>query len=178
MYISCIRSSQGKAGSEAVGKAEVVGAAPVNLFGKAVFYMVGVKARGEEHLLGVALKEAPDAPEETVYCYLFVNNEKFGELGEKDPDPWRDLVGIEDTCFKSAQDSTVPGPQKPKPQKSALDLHWFRRLFQTENSARKGEHCHQQIQPTHRSFAEKLSGWLEPPMRNIPSPVSPGRSES
>ena len=59
-----------------------------------------------------------------------------------------------------------------------LDLHRFRGLFQTENSTRKGEHCHQQIQPTHRSFAEKLSGWLEPPMRNILSPASPGRSES
>ena len=51
-----------------------------------------------------------------------------------------------------------------------LDLRRFRGLFQTENSARKGEHCHEQTRPTHRSFAEKLSGWSEPPMRLIPSP--------
>ena len=51
-----------------------------------------------------------------------------------------------------------------------LDLRRFRGLFQTENSARKGEHCHEQTRPTHRSFAEKLSGWSEPPMRIIPSP--------
>ena len=43
-----------------------------------------------------------------------------------------------------------------------LDLHRFRGLFQTEigNSVRKGEYCHQQIQPTHRSFAENY--WPDP----------------
>jgi hypothetical protein len=40
-----------------------------------------------------------------------------------------------------------------------LDLRRFRGLFQTENSARKGEQCHERTRPTHRSFAEKLSGW-------------------
>jgi hypothetical protein len=59
-----------------------------------------------------------------------------------------------------------------------VDLRRFRGLFKTENSARKGEHCHEQTHPTHRSFAEKLSDWLEPPMRSIPSPGSPGRSVS
>ena len=59
-----------------------------------------------------------------------------------------------------------------------LDLHRFRGLFETENSARKGEHCHEQTRPTHRSFAEKLSGWLELPMRSILSPGSPVRSVS
>jgi hypothetical protein len=54
-----------------------------------------------------------------------------------------------------------------------LDLRRFRGLFKTENSARKGEHCHERTRPTHRSFAEKLSGWLEPPIRSIPSPESP-----
>jgi transposase-like protein len=49
-----------------------------------------------------------------------------------------------------------------------LDLHRFRGLFQTENSARKGENCHEQTPPTRRSFAEKLSGWLGPPTRSIP----------
>jgi hypothetical protein len=39
-----------------------------------------------------------------------------------------------------------------------LDLRRFRGLFETENSARKGEQCHEQTSPTHRSFAEKLSG--------------------
>src|SRR5829696_4839564 len=62
--------------------------------------------------------------------------------------------------------------------KSGLDLHRFRGLFKTENSARKGEHCHKQTQPTHRNFAEKLSGWLELPMRSILSPGSPVRSVS
>jgi hypothetical protein len=42
-----------------------------------------------------------------------------------------------------------------------LDLRRFRGLFETENSTRKGEHCHEQTRPTHRSFAKKLSGWLE-----------------
>src|SRR5215211_8384222 len=60
----------------------------------------------------------------------------------------------------------------------SLDLRRFRGLFQTENSARKGEHCHEQTRHTHRSFAEKLSGWLEPPTQSIPSPGSPGRSVS
>ena len=59
-----------------------------------------------------------------------------------------------------------------------VDLHRFRGLFKTENSARKGEHCHEQTRPTHRSFAEKLSGWLEPPTRNIPFPGSLARSVS
>src|SRR5215204_2384638 len=59
-----------------------------------------------------------------------------------------------------------------------VDLRRFRGLFQTENSARKGEQCHEQTRPTHRSFAEKLSGWSEPPMRIIPSPGSPGTSVS
>ena len=49
-----------------------------------------------------------------------------------------------------------------------LDLHRFRGLFQTENSARKGENCHEQTPPTRRSFAEKLSSWLGPPTRSIP----------
>jgi hypothetical protein len=59
-----------------------------------------------------------------------------------------------------------------------LDLHRFRGLFQTENSARKGEQCHEQTRPIPRSFAEKLSGWLEPPMKSIPSPGSLARSVS
>jgi CRP/FNR family cyclic AMP-dependent transcriptional regulator len=59
-----------------------------------------------------------------------------------------------------------------------VDLRRFRGLFKTENSARKGEHCHEQTRPTHRSFAEKLSGWLELPTRNIPFPRSLARSVS
>jgi hypothetical protein len=59
-----------------------------------------------------------------------------------------------------------------------LDLRRFRGLLQTENSTRKGEQCHEQTRPTHRSFAEKLSGWSELPTRSIPFPVSPGRSVS
>ena len=59
-----------------------------------------------------------------------------------------------------------------------LDLRRFRGLFKTENSARKGEHCHQQTPPTHRSFAEKLSGWSGLPRRNIPCPGSLARSVS
>ena len=35
----------------------------------------------------------------------------------------------------------------------------FRGLFQTENSTRKGEQYHEQTRPTHRSFAEELSGY-------------------
>jgi hypothetical protein len=42
-------------------------------------------------------------------------------------------------------------------------LRRFRGLFKTENSARKGERCHEQTRPTRRSFAEKLSGRLDPP---------------
>ena len=49
-----------------------------------------------------------------------------------------------------------------------LDLHRFRGLSKTENNARKGEHCHEHTRPTRRSFAEKLSGFLEPPTRSIP----------
>jgi hypothetical protein len=60
--------------------------------------------------------------------------------------------------------------------KQRVDLHRFRGLFKTENGARKGEDCHEQTRPTHRSFAQKLSGFLEPPMRSIPSPGSPERS--
>src|SRR5829696_4437668 len=59
-----------------------------------------------------------------------------------------------------------------------VDLRRFRGLFKTENSARKGEHCHEQTLPTHRNFAEKLSGWLELPMRSILSPGSPVKSVS
>jgi hypothetical protein len=59
-----------------------------------------------------------------------------------------------------------------------VDLRRFRGLFETENSARKGEHCHEQTRPTHRSFAEKLSGWLELPMRSIPFLGSLARSVS
>src|SRR5215210_1212796 len=59
-----------------------------------------------------------------------------------------------------------------------LDLRRFRGLFQTENGTRKGEQCHEQTPPTHRSFAEKLSGWLGPPTRSIPSPGSLARSVS
>jgi hypothetical protein len=59
-----------------------------------------------------------------------------------------------------------------------MDLRRFRGVFQTENSARKGEHCHERTLPTHRSFAEKLSGWLGSQMRSIPSPGSPARSVS
>src|SRR5919107_1298043 len=59
-----------------------------------------------------------------------------------------------------------------------LDLHRFRGLFKTEDSARKGEHCHEQTRLTPRSFAEKLSGWLELPMRSILSPGSLVRSVS
>ena len=59
-----------------------------------------------------------------------------------------------------------------------VDLRRFRGLFETENSARKGEHCHEQTRPTHRSFAEKLSGWLELPTRNIPFPGLLARSVS
>jgi transposase len=47
-------------------------------------------------------------------------------------------------------------------------LRRFRGLFKTENSARKGDQCHEQTRPIHRSFAEKLFGWLEPPIRSIP----------
>jgi transposase InsO family protein len=47
-------------------------------------------------------------------------------------------------------------------------LRRFRGLFQTENSTRKGDQCHEQTRPIRRSFAEKLSGWLEPPRRIIP----------
>ena len=49
-----------------------------------------------------------------------------------------------------------------------LDLRRVRGLFQTENSTRKGEHCHEQTLHTHRSFAEKPPGWLELPPRSIP----------
>jgi transposase len=49
-----------------------------------------------------------------------------------------------------------------------LGLHRFRGLFKTENNPRKGEHCHEHTRPTRRSFAEKLSGWLESPTRSIP----------
>src|SRR5215218_2940194 len=59
-----------------------------------------------------------------------------------------------------------------------LDLHRFRGLFKTEDSAREGEHCHEQTRLTPRSFAERLSGWLELPMRSIISPGSPVRSVS
>ena len=59
-----------------------------------------------------------------------------------------------------------------------VDLRRFRGLFKTENSARKGEHCHEQTRPTHRSFAEKLSGWLGLPTRSIPFPGSLARSGS
>jgi transposase len=59
-----------------------------------------------------------------------------------------------------------------------VDLHRFRGLIQTKNSTRKGEQCHEQTRRTRRSFAEKLSGWLEPPMRSIPSPGSLARSVS
>jgi transposase len=62
--------------------------------------------------------------------------------------------------------------------KGELDLRRFRGLFKTEDSARKGEQCHEQTRPTLRSFAEKLSGWLELPMRSILSPESPVRSAS
>src|SRR5918995_6488018 len=62
--------------------------------------------------------------------------------------------------------------------KQALDLRRFRRLFKTENCSRRGEYCREQIWPTHRSFAEKLSGWLEPPMGSILYPESPVRSVS
>src|SRR5215203_4360471 len=58
---------------------------------------------------------------------------------------------------------------------NSVDLHRFRGLFETENSARKGEHCHEQTRPTHQNFAEKLSGWLELPMRSILSLGSPVR---
>jgi hypothetical protein len=63
-------------------------------------------------------------------------------------------------------------------RKVYVDLHRFRGLFKTENSARKGEHCHEQTRPTHRSFAAKLSGWLELPMRSTLFPGSPARSVS
>jgi hypothetical protein len=53
----------------------------------------------------------------------------------------------------------------------ALDLRRFRGLFQTEINARKGAQCHERIRPTHRSFAEKLSGRLGPPTRSIPGIV-------
>src|SRR3954447_19003184 len=33
------------------------------------------------------------------------------------------------------------------------------------HSLRKGERCHEQTLPTHRSFAEKLSGWYELPSK-------------
>ena len=49
--------------------------------------------------------------------------------------------------------------QTPQHEANHVDLRRFRGLFQTENSARKGEQCHEQTPPTHRSFAEKLSGW-------------------
>src|SRR5215213_6934824 len=42
----------------------------------------------------------------------------------------------------------------------------------------KGEQCHEQTRHTHRSFAEKLSGWSGLPTRSIPSPGSPVRSVS
>src|SRR5829696_4994141 len=73
---------------------------------------------------------------------------------------------------------TVEPEEADQLQQAWVDLRRFRGLFQTDNSARKGEHCHEQTQPTHRSFAEKLSGFLEPPMRSIPSPGSPARSVS
>src|SRR5215212_7293641 len=59
-----------------------------------------------------------------------------------------------------------------------VDLRRFRGLFETGNSARKGEQCHERTRPTLRSFAEKLSGWLELPMRSTLSPRSPARSVS
>src|SRR5215217_2812129 len=68
--------------------------------------------------------------------------------------------------------------QVGKEEEEVMDLRRFRGLFQTENGTRKGEQCHEQTRPIHRSFAEKLSGWLEPPTRSIPSPASPGRSAS
>jgi transposase len=51
-----------------------------------------------------------------------------------------------------------------------LDLRRFRGVFKTEDSAPKGEHCHQQTRPTHRSFDEKLSVCSGLPRRSIPSP--------
>jgi hypothetical protein len=59
-----------------------------------------------------------------------------------------------------------------------VDLHRFCGLLETKNNVRKGEQYHEQTRPTHRSFAEKPSGWLGPPTRSIPSPGSPGRSAS
>src|SRR3712207_8621910 len=59
-----------------------------------------------------------------------------------------------------------------------MDLRRFRGLFKTDNSARKGEQCHGQAQPTHRSFVGKRSGWLGLPMRSTTSLGSPGRSRS
>lgn len=111
---------------KASGEAEVVGAAPANLFGQTVFYTVTVRALGEEHLIGVALKEAPDdAPEETVYCYLFVDNEKPDKLREPgEKEAWRALVGVEDTCFqdnRGPEDSDKPVPETPMPEKPAPD---------------------------------------------------------
>src|SRR5215211_5383224 len=72
----------------------------------------------------------------------------------------------------------VAAQAKASNETSGLDLRRFRGLFKTENSARKGEHCHEQTLPTHRNFAEKLSGWLELPMKNILSPGSPVKSVS
>src|SRR5215217_238530 len=66
----------------------------------------------------------------------------------------------------------------PKDHPTPLDLRRFRGLFETGNSARKGEQCHERTRPTLRSFAEKLSGWLELPMRSTLSPRSPARSVS
>src|SRR5215217_6357847 len=59
-------------------------------------------------------------------------------------------------------------PVLVRPSLDGVDLRRFRGLFKSESSARKGEQCHEQTRHTHRSFAEKLSGWLGPPTRNIP----------
>src|SRR5215203_54470 len=95
-------------------------------------------------------------------------------LGARMGSSWSLLVGR--TTY---EDFAKVWPNQPKPNPfTEVDLRRFRGLFQTENSARKGEQCHERTRPTHRSFAEKLSGWSEPPMRIIPSPGSPGTSVS
>src|SRR5215212_4763016 len=73
------------------------------------------------------------------------------------------------------KDARAQGESLDKLLGRRVDLRRFCGLFETENSARKGKHCHEQTRPTHQNFAEKLFGWLELPMRNILSLGSPVR---
>ena len=116
------------------GEVEVVGAAPENLFGEAVFYRVDVAdGAGGRHVLYVVLREATERealnngskePEESaddaVYCYVFVENERTGEPYRDSAEAglMRDLIGNSDTCVRKndKQPGGTPG-EKPSDKK-------------------------------------------------------------